>query len=208
MSPGEASDLRGHLDFGRVSLVEDEPDDGPDLIVRVQSEPSAGRLHQSASNSTADTATTGPPVAPAEDEGGVALCRRSLEIVIEPDQLKDGLDLVTPSGRLMANILAGMAAYETEIRARILAGQAAYRTLAERWHASTGSNDSKASVTISCKVGPAPKRKLVKSVYKLLILDLGGFDGNANDRRIAILRSASTSPRYRKKALSGDDRLQ
>jgi DNA invertase Pin-like site-specific DNA recombinase len=38
--------------------------------------------------------------------------------------LKDGLDLVTPSGRLMANILAGVAAYKTEVRAeRILAGQ-------------------------------------------------------------------------------------
>ena len=31
--------------------------------------------------------------------------------------LKDGLDLVTPAGRLMANILAGVAAYETEVRA-------------------------------------------------------------------------------------------
>ena len=38
--------------------------------------------------------------------------------------LKDGLDLVTPAGRLMANILAGVAAYETEVHAeRILAGQ-------------------------------------------------------------------------------------
>jgi hypothetical protein len=42
--------------------------------------------------------------------------------------LKDGLDLVTPAGRLMANILAGVAAYETEVRAeRTLAGQAAAR---------------------------------------------------------------------------------
>jgi DNA invertase Pin-like site-specific DNA recombinase len=42
--------------------------------------------------------------------------------------LKDGLDLVTPAGRLMANILAGVAAYETEVRAeRIRAGQAAAR---------------------------------------------------------------------------------
>jgi DNA invertase Pin-like site-specific DNA recombinase len=42
--------------------------------------------------------------------------------------LKDGLDLVTPAGRLMANILAGVAAYETEVRAeRILAGQSAAR---------------------------------------------------------------------------------
>ena len=48
--------------------------------------------------------------------------------------LKDGLDLVTPSGRLMANILAGVAASETEVRAeRILAGQAAARERGVHW---------------------------------------------------------------------------
>ena len=48
--------------------------------------------------------------------------------------LKDGLDPVTPSGRLMANILAGVAAYETEVRAeRILAGQTAARMRGVRW---------------------------------------------------------------------------
>ena len=48
--------------------------------------------------------------------------------------LKDGLDLVTPAGRLMANILAGVAAYETEVRAeRILAGQAAARGRGVHW---------------------------------------------------------------------------
>jgi DNA invertase Pin-like site-specific DNA recombinase len=37
--------------------------------------------------------------------------------------LKDGLDLVTPAGRLMANILTGVTAYETEVRAeRIVEG--------------------------------------------------------------------------------------
>jgi DNA invertase Pin-like site-specific DNA recombinase len=37
--------------------------------------------------------------------------------------LKDGLDLSTPAGRLMANVLASVAAYETEVRAeRIHAG--------------------------------------------------------------------------------------
>ena len=40
--------------------------------------------------------------------------------------LKDGLDLSTPAGRLMANLLASVAQFETEIRAeRIKAGQAA-----------------------------------------------------------------------------------
>lgn len=37
--------------------------------------------------------------------------------------LRDGLDLETPAGRLMANVLASVAAYETEVRAeRIHAG--------------------------------------------------------------------------------------
>lgn len=37
--------------------------------------------------------------------------------------LRDGLDLSTPAGRLMANVLASVAAYETEVRAeRIHAG--------------------------------------------------------------------------------------
>ena len=36
--------------------------------------------------------------------------------------LKDGLDLVTPAGRLIANILAGVAAYETEVRAERILG--------------------------------------------------------------------------------------
>jgi DNA invertase Pin-like site-specific DNA recombinase len=48
--------------------------------------------------------------------------------------LKDGLDLGTPAGRLMANIPAGVAAYETEVRAeRILAGQKAAREHGVRW---------------------------------------------------------------------------
>ena len=57
--------------------------------------------------------------------------------------LKDGLDLVTPAGWLMANILAGVAAYETEVRAeRILAGQSAARDRGVHWGGSrAGSAD-------------------------------------------------------------------
>jgi DNA invertase Pin-like site-specific DNA recombinase len=48
--------------------------------------------------------------------------------------LRDGLDLATPAGRLMANVLASMAAYENEVRSeRIVAGQAAARTAGRRW---------------------------------------------------------------------------
>jgi DNA invertase Pin-like site-specific DNA recombinase len=48
------------------------------------------------------------------------LVQRKVNLV----SLKDGLDLSTPAGRLMANVLASVAAYETEVRAeRIRAGQ-------------------------------------------------------------------------------------
>ena len=48
--------------------------------------------------------------------------------------LKDGLDLSTAAGRLMANVLASVAAYETEIRAeRVAAGQAVARKKGKRW---------------------------------------------------------------------------
>jgi len=48
--------------------------------------------------------------------------------------LRDGLDLSTPAGRLMANVLASVAQFETEMRAeRILAGQAAARAAGKTW---------------------------------------------------------------------------
>jgi DNA invertase Pin-like site-specific DNA recombinase len=48
--------------------------------------------------------------------------------------LRDSLDLSTPAGRLMACVLASVAAYETEIRAeRVLAGQAAARQNGKTW---------------------------------------------------------------------------
>src|SRR5262245_54766548 len=48
--------------------------------------------------------------------------------------LKDGLDLSTPAGRLMANVLASVAQYETEVRGeRVAAGQARARAAGKRW---------------------------------------------------------------------------
>jgi DNA invertase Pin-like site-specific DNA recombinase len=48
--------------------------------------------------------------------------------------LKDGLDLDTPAGRLMANVLASVAQYETEVRAeRTLAGQEVARKAGKTW---------------------------------------------------------------------------
>jgi DNA invertase Pin-like site-specific DNA recombinase len=48
--------------------------------------------------------------------------------------LRDGLDLATPAGRLMANVLASVAQYETEVRGeRVAAGQARARAAGKRW---------------------------------------------------------------------------
>jgi DNA invertase Pin-like site-specific DNA recombinase len=54
--------------------------------------------------------------------------------------LRDGLDLSTPErGRLMANVLASVAQYETEIRAeRTLAGQEVARARGVRFGRPTG----------------------------------------------------------------------
>ena len=48
--------------------------------------------------------------------------------------VRDGLDLTTAAGRLIANVLASVASYENEVRAeRIIAGQAAARAAGKRW---------------------------------------------------------------------------
>jgi DNA invertase Pin-like site-specific DNA recombinase len=48
--------------------------------------------------------------------------------------LKDGLDIATPAGRLIANVLASVAAYENEVRAeRVIAGQQAARAAGKTW---------------------------------------------------------------------------
>ena len=48
--------------------------------------------------------------------------------------LRDGLDLSTPAGRLMAHVLASVAQYETEVRGkRVRAGQQAARAQGKRW---------------------------------------------------------------------------
>jgi len=48
--------------------------------------------------------------------------------------LKDSIDLGTPSGRLMANMLASVAAFETELRGeRVRAGQAAAMASGKKW---------------------------------------------------------------------------
>ncbi len=48
--------------------------------------------------------------------------------------VRDGVDLATPAGRLMANVIASVACYENEVRSeRIVAGQAAARAEGKQW---------------------------------------------------------------------------
>jgi DNA invertase Pin-like site-specific DNA recombinase len=50
------------------------------------------------------------------------------------ESLRDKIDLDTAAGRLMANVLASVAAYENEVRSeRIVAGQSAARANGKRW---------------------------------------------------------------------------
>lgn len=59
-------------------------------------------------------------------KGLTALFEELVTLKINFISLKDGIDLSTPAGRLIANVLASVAAYETEVRAeRIAAGKAA-----------------------------------------------------------------------------------
>lgn len=48
--------------------------------------------------------------------------------------LRDGVDLSTPAGRMLANVLASVAQFETEVRAeRVNAGIAAAKAAGKRW---------------------------------------------------------------------------
>jgi len=61
--------------------------------------------------------------------------------------LKDGINLTTSAGRLIANVLASVAQYETEIRGeRILAGQAVAKANGKKWGGSVKGRRVKVTV--------------------------------------------------------------
>jgi DNA invertase Pin-like site-specific DNA recombinase len=67
-------------------------------------------------------------------KGLTALFSELRERKVNLVSLKDSLDLSTASGRLMANVLASVAEYETEIRGeRVAAGQAVARAAGKTW---------------------------------------------------------------------------
>lgn len=62
--------------------------------------------------------------------------------------IKDGLDLSTPAGRLMANVLASVAQFETEVRGeRVAAGQKVAKAKGKKWGGSKPGVRKKVSAT-------------------------------------------------------------
>jgi DNA invertase Pin-like site-specific DNA recombinase len=67
-------------------------------------------------------------------KGLTALFEELLERKVNLVSLRDGIDMNTSAGRLMANVLASVAQYETEVRAeRVRAGQAVARARGKKW---------------------------------------------------------------------------
>lgn len=67
-------------------------------------------------------------------KGLTALFSDFVEAKVNLISLKDGLDLCTPAGRLMAHVLASVAQFEREVIAeRILSGQAVARANGKTW---------------------------------------------------------------------------
>lgn len=68
--------------------------------------------------------------------------------------LRDGIDLNTAAGRLMANVLASVAQYETEIRGeRVRSGQAIARARGKRWGGSEPGRRVKVTVEQVSMIG-------------------------------------------------------
>jgi len=95
--------------------------------------------------------------------------------------LKDSLDLSTPAGRLMANVLASVAAYENEVRTeRIVAGQQAAKAEGITWGGSKKGalhKHTKEQVRAICKMKERGEKVCViakttgvnrQSIYRIL----------------------------------------
>ncbi len=66
--------------------------------------------------------------------GLTALFDKLVSLGVGLVSIKDGLDITTPAGRLIANVLASVAAYENEVCSeRIVAGQRAARDNGKTW---------------------------------------------------------------------------
>jgi DNA invertase Pin-like site-specific DNA recombinase len=64
--------------------------------------------------------------------------------------LKEGIELATPAGRLMANVLASISQFEREVKGeRVIAGQAVARSSGKRWGGSKPGIPKKVTPTIA-----------------------------------------------------------
>lgn len=72
------------------------------------------------------------------------LLQRKVNLV----SMREGIDLSTPAGRMMANVIAAIAQYETEVRGeRVLAGQAVAKAKGKRWGGSKAGKRKKVTPT-------------------------------------------------------------
>lgn len=92
--------------------------------------------------------------------------RRKINLV----SLKDGIDLSTSAGRLMANVIASVAQYETELRGeRVLAGQQVARKKGKRWGGSQPGVRKKVTATqekmiVTMKADGEPIARIAKAL--------------------------------------------
>lgn len=120
-----------------------------------------------------------------------------LEKKIRLVSLKDHIDLSTPTGKLMANILASIAAFETEVRGeRVAAGIAAAKAKGKRWGGSKKGQFKKVNPEHLkiIKSGEYTVRELVamlslsrSTVYRIAALAKEGRDEVDNSQAVALL---------------------
>ena len=114
-------------------------------------------------------------------KGVTALFEELAERKVNLLSLRDGIDLHTAAGRLMANVLASVAQYETEVRAeRVRAGQQAARRRGVTWGGSKPGwrwkvSDDQASAVAEMKAAGKPIAQIARvtglsrpTVYRLL----------------------------------------
>lgn len=74
--------------------------------------------------------------------------------------LREGIDLSTPAGRMLANMLASVAQFETECRAeRVIAGQAAARAEGKQWGGRKEGTQTKAVQSKAASIRSLAKAK-------------------------------------------------
>src|SRR5436190_4383495 len=70
--------------------------------------------------------------------GLTTLFEKLITLKVGLDSVRDGLDLFTASGRLIAHVLASVAVYKNEVRSeRIVAGQAVAKASGKTWGGSS-----------------------------------------------------------------------